>query len=322
MSSTHSPDEDRILAAIKSGALKTTIGSPPALRVRGKPYPAITDVFRHGFDEASVSRYEDYCQEQMKSAAAEAEKDHQALVGTSARCQADLVAAAAARRAALLDSLPVGQAEFLQTPLAITAEKISAAPPAHADDIIVFAHIEPGNSFATFTRHEFDSRDDSVTFWFPWYNGDTQPVSLHVSGGLLLNGSARLSAKGGFFGGGHCSLGLTAWLQPLQWWLPGNPTNPTTPSPVPDSSMHHFPTVEVDNNHWGSSQNTKCFPITGAGGGNWDAFVVPPRSSTVIKMILVLNFGVDDSYGGTIDVDFESGNFRVTCPGILLIRDA
>ena len=81
MSSTHSPDEDRILAAIKSGALKTPIGSPPAVRVRGKRYPAVMDVFRHGFDEASISRYEGFCKEQLQSAAAEAEKDHQALVG-------------------------------------------------------------------------------------------------------------------------------------------------------------------------------------------------------------------------------------------------
>lgn len=309
------PDEDRILAAVKSGALKTTIGAPPAVRMRGRPYPAIKDVFRHGFDEASVSGYEHYCQEQMKSASADAEKDHQALVGASAKYQADLVAADAARRTALLASLPVGQAEFLQTPLAITAEN-AAAGPSHNDEIIVFGHIEPGNSFATVTRHKFVTRDNWVTFWFAWYNGEPQPVSLHVSGGLLLNGSARLFAEGGFFGGGQCSLGLATWLQPLQWWLPGNQT---TPSPFQFTSIHHFPAVAVDNNHWGAGQTTKTFPLTGAGGGNWESFVVPARGSAVIKMILVLNFGVDD---GTIDVDFESGDFRVTCPGILLIRDA
>jgi hypothetical protein len=75
----------------------------------------------------------------------------------------------------------------------------------------------------------------------------------------------------------------------------------------------------VDNHHLGAGHTTKTFPLAGAGGGNWDNFVVPAQSSAVIKMILVLNFGVDD---GTVDVDFESGDFRVTCPGIFLIRDA
>ena len=45
----------------------------------------------------------------------------------------------------------------------------------------------------------------------------------------------------------------------------------------------------------------------------------PPDRTIPFPVLLVLNFGVDD---GTVDVDFESGDFRVTCPGILLIRDA
>lgn len=146
-----------------------------------------------------------------------------------------------------------------------------------------------------------------------WTNEDAESVAIDVSGELLVNGSMSVRANGGHLDLTTTAATLQTMLQPLQWWQQPQ----TQPTPAPASQDKLIKQL-VATAHWYSHDAFLATDVFGSSAVSWNAFIVPAHSTAVFKMSFEFSHEIDD---GTADVDFESGSFAVTCPGVLLQRN-
>jgi hypothetical protein len=293
-SETHS-----IIAAIKAGAFRQD--KQPRAAAHGRAWPGLEKAIATALGSSTMASIEQDRQAHAAELEAEVRRKHEEMVRMSAERQAALDVAAEARRNDIA-ALPADGIVFLDTPFFIWAEP----------DYRIEPQAAPNNSTAKFKFHEFRSGNEEVSFWFQWVNdGDTFAV-LDVFGELTFNGSASVWATGGHLDGSISFVTFTANLEPLRWWQ----QPPTEPQPFQPSQFNPMGSAFASA-HWYQSHATASTPLFGSRGCSFQSFVVPPHATAVFKMVLELSYSVDD---GTVDADFQSGAFALTCPGILLRR--
>ncbi|MEV0674670.1 hypothetical protein [Mycobacterium sp. NPDC050441] len=292
---------DEIIAAIKAGKFGQR-ELPHRVAVPATTWPGAEQAIFAAIDPETFTQLKKDRQAHLATLEAQAQRVHNEAVNVAAERQAALVAAADARRRDI-GGLAIGQSEFLQTPFFIWGDP----------DYRIESVAQPGNSFAKFKYHRFQNGTDWVSFWFMWTNDDTESAAIDISGELLVNGSMAVRANGGNLDLITTSATLQTMLQPLQWWAQPQ----TQPTPAPASQSNLIKQL-VATAHWYSRDSLLATDVFGTTSVSWNAFIVPAHSTAVFKMSFEFSHGIDD---GTADVDFETGAFAVTCPGILVQRN-
>lgn len=289
-----------MIAAIKAGVFRQD-KQPREVSAHGRAWPGLEKAIATALGSSAIASIEKDRQVHAAELEAEVRRKHEEMVRMSAKRQAALDVAAEARQADIA-ALPVGEITFLDTPFFIWGEP----------DYRIEPQALPNNSTAKFKFHESSSGNEEVSFWFQWTNDGDTPAILDVFGELTFNGSASVWATGGHLDGSTSFVTFTVNLEPLRWWQ----QPPTEPQPFQPSQFNPMASAFASA-HWYQGHATASIPVFGSRGCSFQTFVVPPHATAVFKMVLELSYSVDD---GTVDVDFESGAFALSCPGILLRR--
>lgn len=283
---------EQIIAAIKSGSLGAGQTRARAVRARAASYSDLKDMLAP-LDGDGVAQYVSASRANMETLRADGERKHQQVVAKSGEYRAALTAAAAARRSDIA-APPLDRWEFIQPFL------IWQSPGFGLDE----ATIEPGNNTAKFHFHSDDDGDGepTVTFWFIWDNNQDVPVVVNLYGMIQANGFVQAGANGGILGGGHCDVGLDVNLgveEPLH-------------------VAYHTQQVQgvvADSTDWFSNGDLEAAPISRTAEVLCQAVAIPAHRSTEFFVSFRAGYHLHD---GTVDVDFTSGEFQVTCPGALV----
>ncbi len=179
-------------------------------------------------------------------------------------------------------------------------------------------HIEPWKNSVKFKINSNSSSygSENVTFYFLWENPDNKYVVLNVGSSLVLNGYCENSADGGWAGifpGGTSNLNLDAKLILYDWTT----QPPTAPYPPESTQNKHILTLTAYGGGYfeavGAIEHT---PATGSYDIGYNLFLIPPHGVAVFEVVLSVQYQNDNA---RIDViDFESGDFQVICPAVVI----
>jgi len=234
--------------------------------------------------------------------------------------RAEAIKCAAARQHALIESIDYRRKGLgvLQatppSPFYVTLEKpflIWATHPYLLGD----THVEPWNSWAKF---KFDSGStygaEQFTFYYLWENPSDRYAVVNIDGYIIVNGHCQVGQDGGNFPGDRfASVALTAQLFPLEWW--NQP--PTSPLQQADQTQLAFslrtqePAGFFDPGEIDAANAFRGCDV------RYSLFVLPPHGVTVIEVALTASWGTGTD-GGHVFLDFDTGDFKVMSPFVLI----
>jgi hypothetical protein len=283
---------ERIIAAIKSGSLGAAETRGPRVRGRGASYAGLTDMLAT-LDGEGVAQYESASRPNMESLWADAERKHQQVVARSGELRAALTAAAAARRS-----------DIASPPFERMG--IHSAVPDLAEPRFLVGRGDH-RARQQHRQFHFGTDDDgyggpTVPFWFIWENTQDVPVAVDLYGTIQASGFVQAGANGGILGGGHCDVGLDVNLgveQPLHVAY----------------QTQRVQGVVADSTDWFSNGDLEAAPISGSAEVLCQGVAIPAHRSTEFFVSFRAGYNLHD---GTVDLDFTSGEFQVTCPGALV----
>ncbi|MFZ0455900.1 MAG: hypothetical protein WAM24_19285 [Ignavibacteriaceae bacterium] len=178
-------------------------------------------------------------------------------------------------------------------------------------------HIEPWKNSAKFRINSTSASNGSetLTFYFLWENPSSKYAVTNIGSSLILNGYCEISADGGTAGivpGGNSSLNLDARLTIYDW---------TAQPPVPpfpqNTQTNHILTLSADGGGW--FESVGAIEYTTAKGNfdlGYNLFLLPPHGVGVFEV--VLSFSYQNKNAQIDEIDFESGDFQVLCPAVLV----
>ena len=174
-------------------------------------------------------------------------------------------------------------------------------------------HVEPMNSRAKFRFRSGGSLGfEEMSFYYLWANPSGEKFAvINVDGFLIVNGFCLIGSDGGFWPGDRrSSLGLTANLSLWEWW--NQP--PTQPFAQPDQSQQVLH-LSTNTGGFGDPGALEFKEIFRGYDLRHEQFLLPPGGVVVIEVALSITYGSSD---GNVDVDFETGDFHVSSPVVLL----
>ena len=288
---------ERIIAGIKSGSIGAAEPRARSARRRGTIYSGAKEILAPVLDSDAVARYEAAHGAHLETLRADGARKHQQAVATSDEHQAALTAAAAARGKDIA-SLPLDKFEFIQ-PFLIQGP---------LDEAI----ISPNNNTAKLHFHtDADGYQyHNATFWFIWNNNQNVSVAVNLYGTIQANGFVHAGADGGIFGGGRCDVLLDVFLGLVQGSLPPETQGYQT------SQVQVLAHVVADSTGWLSLGDLEPSRIYGSVEALVQGVVVPAQRDA----IFFVSFRSLSTLNGdaVADVDFTSGDFQITCPGVLV----
>jgi hypothetical protein len=186
-------------------------------------------------------------------------------------------------------------------------------------------HIEPENNWAKIKVEKsqapplpYDTGfegSEELSFYFFWQNpSDKAWAVINVDSYLVFNGFCEVKAPGGFFAGDRwSSLSIDANLYLLEWW--NQP--PTQPSPQTSQNMLSLSVSAYgmfDSDKYASKALYRGCDLS------YEFFLVPPSGVTVFEAAANVSFGFGQDNGGHgyAHADFDSGDFEVMCPEMLI----
>jgi hypothetical protein len=223
----------------------------------------------------------------------------------------------------------------LRTPFLIWAGK-------HSSKVLIDSQILDARSWAK-VRYlterpksgTADTEPRRLSFWFMWQNPSNYYAVVRASTYLVLSGHVGGFAVGGRrieispktkdrealyryeppgYAYGGVAPSFTAW----QWW------NQPTPDEVP---MNYQYGIELEirgipagygpyGPNYGASR-TESHLVSRSYGfeSEMNLVTIPPLETVVFEVAVEL---VSRVYGGRVDLDFASGDFRITCPFVLV----
>lgn len=176
------------------------------------------------------------------------------------------------------------------------------------------SHTEPYRSTAKITLDSGRTFGyEELGFYFLWENPSDRFAVVNVDGYLVFNGQLRASQDGGFWPGDrYAGISAGGRLHVFEWW--------NQPPTEPLAQADQF-------------QNVASVAATGGGFGDVGAietknvfrgvdlrhtlFLLPPHAVTVIEVTAAITYttGTDS---GHVNVDFNSGDFQIMCPFVLI----
>jgi hypothetical protein len=187
------------------------------------------------------------------------------------------------------------------------------------------SHVEPWHSWAK-VKVESPSRNrggsEDLTFYFGWENPSDKYAVINVTTWLVLIGFLQATAPGGFWGGDrYSSVSIDAHLHLIEWWN-DPPTEPLEQA------------IQFQNNLLPS----KLVPVEASAGGMFDHertvsdnlfrgcelgyqfFLIPPNEAVGFAVVATVRFGfgADNGNHGGILADFDSGDFQIMGPAVLI----
>jgi hypothetical protein len=176
-------------------------------------------------------------------------------------------------------------------------------------NIISDSSIEPFNSWAKVRVESSDSEGThKLSFYYLWDNPSDFFAVINGSTFMGATGRLKASVSGGLsgidptsrFSFVWCSVNFALW----SWWQ-----QPPTSTPY---TTHSLASVAEDASFWDKSE-----AVSVADGFNLDQthFLVPPQGVVVFEVTLQISYSNGD---GKALADFESGDFRVTCPVVVV----
>jgi len=197
---------------------------------------------------------------------------------------------------------------FFQFPF-ITLDKpflIWATP--HSN-IISDSTIAPFNSWAKISVDSTQSSGfDKLSFYFLWDNPSDFYAVINAATFMSASGHLEATAYGGLSGidptSRYSDLGVSANFALWAWWV-----QPPTPTPY---ATQIFTSISASASFWDNSESASV-----SDGFNLDKtlFLVPPKGVVVFEV----TFAVGYSNGhGHVVADFESGDFKVGCPVVVV----
>jgi len=183
-------------------------------------------------------------------------------------------------------------------------------------DLDVRATIEPGNNVAKVTGEWNTPPPDhygysDVSFLFVWGNPRDTYTLVRVASVLGLNGYCSAFASGGFYANDYTWLSIAANLG-LFVYTPRDYPAP----PYQSAQRNEVAQLSAFGGGWFGVGELKSTAIAGSYEVSYDQFIIPPRGVAVFEVSLELLHYIDD---GWIQVDFASGDFKVTCPAVILV---
>jgi hypothetical protein len=174
-------------------------------------------------------------------------------------------------------------------------------------------HLEE-DSWAKFAAHATRDVTETLRFVYVWQNPVDRWTAVNVRSYLGLNGWCQCGAGGGaagIFPGGHARLWLQVILGLREWWNQP-PTSPMSQTAQWNDALD----LNADGGGWfGSVGAIVPATVDKNVGVGFDGFVLPPNGVGVFEVTLQVVTDVDD---GAVDLDFASGGFEVSCPGVAL----
>ncbi len=178
-------------------------------------------------------------------------------------------------------------------------------------------HIEPWKNSVKFKMNSNSSSNgyETLTFYFLWENPDNKYVVMNVESSLGLNGYCQNSADGGWAGifpGGTSTLNLDTKLIIYNW----DTQPPTSPFPESTQNKHILTLTAYGGGYFSSVGAIEFINVQGNFDLRYNLFLVPPHGVAVFEVALNISYQNDNSQ---IDIiDFESGDFDVLCPAVVL----
>jgi hypothetical protein len=175
--------------------------------------------------------------------------------------------------------------------------------------------IVPWNSFAKVT---FQTSDTSVYkevgFDFAWENPSDRYALINVDGYLVFNGHLRATQPGGFWPGDRWArLTINSTLRIYEWW--NDP--PTQPLGQSDQSQYGLDKVYVGGGGFGDVGGIVTRDVFRGVDLRHTLLAVPPHSLTVFQVVGIL-YCETGTEGGQVNADFNSGDFRIMSPFVLI----
>jgi hypothetical protein len=183
-------------------------------------------------------------------------------------------------------------------------------------NILTDSHIEPYNSRAKFF---FTSTAKSgvreVSFYYLWQNPSNRIAVINIDGFLAFNGFCQVGQSGGFFPGDRrTSLSLRTNMIILEWWNQP-PTSPLSQASQTDTVLSFSAS---GGGGFGDVGAIESRSISRASGLGYNLFLIPPHGVIVIEYRLVASFGSGKNGSHNVLVDFDSGDFRVLSPFVVI----
>jgi hypothetical protein len=184
------------------------------------------------------------------------------------------------------------------------------------------SQIEPRNSWAKFIMDVDEPTpaidgyhypiSEELSFYFLWENPSDKFAVLNVDGYLVSNGHCTAHIDGGFFAGDRSSsISIDQHLSLLEWW--NQP--PTQPLQQTDQSLNILNLYASAMDMFDSGE-TKSANVFRGCDLRFNLFLVPPNKVVVFEVTSSISYNLTDD--GYIQVDFDSGDFEVMCPEVLL----
>jgi hypothetical protein len=177
------------------------------------------------------------------------------------------------------------------------------------DNVISASNIESFKSWAKILVESGDSSGQvKVGFYFLWNNPTGLYALINASTFMSANGFCKTTARGGWSGidptQRYSDLGVVANFGLWGWWQ-----QPPTSTPY---STYEFTSLQSSASFWDES---KCSTVSDGASLNYSLFVVPPNGVVIFEVSLAVGYS---NGNGHILADFESGDFKIGCPVVVV----
>jgi hypothetical protein len=179
-------------------------------------------------------------------------------------------------------------------------------------------HYELSNSWAKFkldSEKDFHNIPERLSFYFLWENPSDRQAVINVDTNLMLNGFCSATADYGYypFNWNNTMLLISAELSLWDHW--------NQPDIHPYIVEHQVLFLDAEGGFLETDYDARY--VIGNYNLHYNLFVVPPRAVAIFVVSLSINPSISsnlviDQGDGNIHVDFESGDFEVMCPGVLI----
>ncbi|MBI3772873.1 MAG: hypothetical protein HY272_09265 [Gammaproteobacteria bacterium] len=185
--------------------------------------------------------------------------------------------------------------------------------PTHGIELLD-SHTDPYRSTAKITLDSGRTFGyEELGFYFLYENPSDRFSVINVDGYLVFNGQLRASQGGGFWPGDrHASVGVGGHLHVFEWW--NQP--PTEPLAQADQTQQ-VASVATTGGGFGDVGAIETKNVFRGVDLRHTLFVMPPHAVTVIEVTAAITYGTGTD-SGHVNVDFNSGDFQIMCPFVLI----
>jgi hypothetical protein len=176
------------------------------------------------------------------------------------------------------------------------------------------SHVEPYRSTAKITLDSGRTFGyEELGFYFLYENPSDRFSVVNVDGYMVFNGQLRASQNGGFWPGDrHASISAAGRLHVFEWW--NQP--PTEPLAQADQTQQ-VASAAISGGGFGDVGGIVPKNVFRGVDLRHTLFLMPPHAVTVIEVTAAITYGTG-SDGGHVNADFNSGDFQIMCPFVLV----